>query len=103
MKNRNTLFYLAIIGIAISCTTFDKPGAEKNSANNISMTSVIKDGDCLDQKMEFWFAKFNQLQVEGYGMDEANEKALAAVVEEFKDCDKKQANHMATQVDSIEE
>lgn len=85
----------------MSCTPFEKP-ATGNS--NISMANTLNDdGECMDQKLELWFAKFNQLQTEGYDMNEANEKALAEVAAEFKDCRGKQSKHMATKEDSIEE
>lgn len=103
MKIKNILICFALLTIASSCINYEKSIAENKADHNASLANVMNDDDCLDQKMELWFAKFNQLQAEGYDMDEANEKAIAAVSTEFKDCNGKQATHMAAQVDSIEE
>lgn len=100
MKNKIYLLCLAVASVVMSCSPNQK-AEERKIAESPTMTAVMVNDDCFDRKMEAWFSKFNQLQDEGYGMDEANEKAVATVAEEFKDCDL-QNKRMATQ-DSLDE
>src|SRR5687768_11357498 len=101
MKTKTILFYFAaLLFISASCSNNEKLN-EDNIAlvNDKSMTTILSEKeDCFDEKMDLWFVRFNQYQEEGFTMEEANTKAIAAVALEFKGCpDKELDNRMAEQ------
>jgi hypothetical protein len=98
MNNKIKLLCLSMLWAVISCATNENPVAENDVKSGVShMATVATDDGCLDRKMDFWFSKFNQLQAEGYDMYEANEKATAVAAEQFKECDEKTGERMASE------
>jgi hypothetical protein len=96
MKAKNILITLSVLLIAASCNPSDEANTAKiTTAESATFERLLKD-DCFDQKMEYWFVKFNELQNEGLSMQEADEKAIALTENEFKSCGSN-GNHIATQ------
>jgi len=93
MKAKTILMYAAVLFIAASCNSTEKSNAEPNTVSDekLTLSTVMEDEACFDEKMDRWFVKFNQLQEEGYTMDDANKEAVSTVASEFKACSAKPA------------
>lgn len=102
MKAKIILISLTLLCFVAGCNMAEESKTEttfSTVSETITMTSILDDDDCFDKKIESWFTKFNQLQNDGYSMEDANREAIAAVAEEFKNCDGKPATRMASQSD----
>ena len=88
MKTKNnTLVSVLLFIIAAGCSTPEKAEPVSMATNHEDLLlTAVKDDDCFDAKMDYWFKTFNQLQVEGYDMYDANIKAVAQVSEKFNNC-----------------
>lgn len=93
MKAKTILMYAAVFFIAASCDSGEKSNSETITVSDekITLSTVLEDEACFDEKMDRWFMKFNQLQEEGYTMDDANKEAVTTVASEFKTCSTKPA------------
>jgi hypothetical protein len=89
MKTKNnTLIALFTMLIVAACNQPEKTEPISATVDQVLLTAVEED-DCFDEKMNYWFTEFNQLQAEGYDMYDANLKAVAKVSEKFKNCPSK--------------
>lgn len=89
MKLKNILTYFIVVYLVAACNSAGNQKAAQNAAATgepVKMASILNDDGCFEKKMEQWFTRFNQLQNEGYNMEEANQGAIASVALEFKNC-----------------
>jgi hypothetical protein len=90
MKTQKLLILFTLLCLVFaSCDNSTTSKTETVSVKReVTMASLLTDDDCFDERMEKWFVEFNQLQNSGLDMNEANEKAIAVVSVELRDCNK---------------
>jgi hypothetical protein len=91
MKLKNTIIVSFIVVAAVSCSLEENNSHEK-SLSKAETIAVKNDGiqeqdqACYDAKMEKWFKAFNDYQLQGLKMEEADKKATEDANREYKDC-----------------
>jgi hypothetical protein len=91
MKLKNTIIVFVILTVAVRCSPVENSNQEKLLSKDETVAvkndeTRSQDQACYDAKMEKWFTAFNDYQLQGLKMEEADKKATEDANREYKDC-----------------